>query len=177
MEQQLSIEQIDPNFASATVDCSDVEFFSPRVAPMQIHGLYNPQAQGPFTRLPIHIAQQLNPRIEHLNRHTAGGRIRFKTNTRKIVIKSILPSLEPMKHMPLTGSACFDMYVDGHYIKPFMPNFDIFSIYSADKKSGDMGFYAFCDFENDDLKEIEIGFPLYNPVDDVFIGLSKGAEI
>ncbi len=177
MEQQLSIEQIDPNFASATVDCSDVEFFSPRVAPMQIHGLLNPEAGGPFHRLPHPLAKQLNPRIEHLNLHTAGGRIRFKTNAQKIVIKSILPFLEPMKHMPLTGSACFDMYVDGHYVKPFMPNFDIFDAYSADEKSGDVGFYAFHEFKNNDLKEIELGFPLYNPVDDVFIGLSKGAEI
>ncbi len=176
MQSKLLIEQIDPNFASATVDCSDVEFFNPRVAPMQIHGLHNPQAGGPFHRMPPEIAQKINPRVNVLNWNTAGGRIRFKTDAQKIVVKSVLPRIGFMKHMPLSGSSCFDLYVDGEYIKPFLPNFDIFDTKTYGDEA-DRGFYAFHPFPDAKMREIEINFPLYNPVDNVLIGLSIGAAV
>ncbi len=176
MQKKLSIEQIDPNFASATVDCSDVEFYSPRQAPMRIYGLYEPEKNGAFHRMPYEVAAKLNHRIERLNTHTSGGRIRFKTDAKKIVVKSVLPTVEFMKHMPLSGSACFDMYADGRFTKNFLPNFDIFDI----KTYGDLkdrGFYGFFNFPDSKMREIELYFPLYNPVDDVMIGLSIGATV
>ena len=176
MRKALNIEQLDKNFAAATVDCGDVEFFSPRVAPMRMYGLYQPEEPGDFRRMPPEIAAKVNPGVDSLNWHTAGGRIRFRTDATKLVVKSILPSVNFMKHMPLSGSTCFDVYVDGEFAFNLLPNYDIFDTKTHGDKE-DRGFYAARQFPDSRMRQIELYFPLYNPVSDVLIGLSKGAAL
>jgi len=176
MDNTINIEQIDKNFAAATVDCSDVEFYSPRQAPMKIYGLYMPEQPGDFCRMPGEIAEKVNPGVSKLYRHTAGGRIRFKTNATKIVVKSVLPSIDFMKHMPLSGSTCFDLYMDGKFGYSLLPNYDIFDV-KAYEDWEDRGFYAYKMFPDSQMRQVELYFPLYNPVSDVMIGLSKGAAV
>ena len=76
---------------------------------------------GIFRRLPAEIgeSEKVNSGVTYLYTNTAVGCIRFKTDATKITLRSVLPSLTKFNHMPLTGTSCFDLYVDGEYCGPF----------------------------------------------------------
>ena len=69
--------------------------------------------------------------------------------------------------MPLTGNMGFDLYVDGKFHGTFIPPVDAKTEYS--------GVHDIIDA--DSIHEIEINFPLYNRVDELYIGLEADAEI
>lgn len=108
------IEDIDNNFASLAVEYEGMKVFDVTEEPFRIHGLHQPE-KGKFLRMPQEVADEVNSRVKELNKHTSGGRIRFRTNSTQIIVSAVLPSVCQFSHMPRTGTSCFDLYVDGRY--------------------------------------------------------------
>ena len=100
-------------------------------------------------------AQKINDGVRYYN-DTAGGRIRFKTDSRYIALSVRMPCLI-MPHMPLSGSAGFDLYIDSdkgsNYFKSFIPPVNF----------GD-NFEGIIYFPNKKMRNITIYFPLYSNV-------------
>ena len=165
------IAQIDKNLAvTAEIDAPDCVFHDVRKAPFELYGLYNPQEEAVFRRLPEDVAKKTSEGVERLHVHTAGGRVRFSTDSEYVAIHAVVPSVTHFSHMPATGVAGFDMYVsrDGRDVfkKTFVPPYGMTD-----------GFTSIYHFGDRKMREITINFPLYNPVDSFYVGISGDAAL
>lgn len=172
----MRIEEIDKNFAAATFSREDVTFYDVRKAPFRIYGLYAPQTEPVFRRMPEDVAEKVSPGVKGLALHTSGGRVRFKTNSPFLAIRAGMPNVSPMSHMPLTGQASFSMYFNKNgkstYYRTFKPEPD-----KLFRGEGVTGFVEFIDIPDEDMRDITIYFPLYAAVDSLYIGVQENAVI
>ena len=160
----MDIASIDPNFkVESQFDKPDVRYFDVRKAPFQVYGVYFDD--GKFRRMPEHIAAAVNPRVLALHANTAGGRVRFKTDSPYVAVYAKMPQIGRMPHFPLTGSAGFDLYVeeDGEqqYTGTYMPPYTITD-----------GFESVVEFPDPRMREITLHMPLYSEVSELYIGVS-----
>ena len=165
----MRIEEIDKNFALETkLNKSDIEFCSVREKPFCVYGLM--YEDGKFRRMPKSVSDSLGEWITFLSGNTAGGRVRFKTDSSYIAISAKMENLGKMDHFALTGSCGFDMYSRENgtdkYVTTFRPPFE-----ARD------GYESLFDFKCAKMREITINFPLYSDVCELYIGLEKGATI
>lgn len=165
------IEKIDKNLAvSGTVQGQDFEFYNVKQEPFKIYGLLPSKEGEPFRRIPLELAQNTNPGVLGLHTNTAGGRVRFRTDSLKVAIRAAMPKKCLMPHMPFLGSSGFDLYEkdgDAYYYRgSFMP--------PVDRKDS---YESVVDFGERKLRDVIINFPLYDGVDELFVGLEPGAVL
>ena len=160
-----NISQIDPNFKVETaLNQPNIRFHNPLTPPFQIHGVF--YEDGMFRRLPASVAQSVSEGVYVLHTHTAGGRIRFKTNSTYVAIHAQMPGIGKMSHFALCGSAGFDLYVQNQFYGSFLPPFDIQN-----------GYESIIYLPSAEMREITINLPLYSSVSTLFVGLEEGAEV
>ena len=170
-----NITDIDTNFKNKSVLKDDIKFYNVRHKPFQLYGFYKPEVEGKFRRIPEDVAASVSDGVRFLSTHTSGGRIRFKTDSQYIVLKTIMSVIHPMPHMTIAGSAGFDIYVDGEFTGIFMPTIKYDGYIPTFDLEG--GYEGIKEFPNKKMRDIIINFPLYDEVDDVFIGVSENAVI
>lgn len=168
------ISKIDKNFAGEEIKYEGLKIYNVRDSLFQINGLYKPYEKEAFKRMPHDEAIKMNLNIRELYMHTSGGRIRFRTDSTRIFLRSILPTIVKFDHMPKTGVSCFDLYVDGEYINTFRHGMLNGLAKQVDKENT---YDSNLTIKEKKMHDILINFPLYNPVDDVFIGLDEDATI
>jgi len=164
----MRMEDVDQNFlVGAQFDTTDLAIYNILEVPFQIHGLLRPQGEGDkFRRLPTEVAQQVNEGVFWLNTHTAGGRVRFKTNASKIAIFVKMGEIGKLPHNPLIETAGFDLYRDNRFEGIFAPPYDI-----------EDGFSDIMEFEDAQEKNVLVHFPIHSEVISVMIGLNKDASL
>lgn len=172
------ITKIDPNFKASALPHDDIIWYDALDPRFSLHGLYQTRETGRYIRLPLEWADDNNVSegLRHLMFHTAGGRIRFATDSPYVAVAMELPSLELMAHMPLTGSSGADVY-----FAPQGSHEDIFrgTIFPATQYENGSPAFSGC-IANPCGKspaEVTVTLPLYNAVSRVFIGLQKGASL
>ena len=167
------IEEIDKNFfVDENVDINAFDLYNSVDKPIKVYGLILPDENNDrFKRMPTDVAAAVSANsisdgvlVQHAN--TAGGRVRFKTNSSKIAIFVKMDRIGRMAHFALAGSAGFDLYVNNEYSGTFIPPYKMEEGYSSVKA-----------LLNNDEKDITINFPLYSDVISLFIGIEKGATI
>ena len=155
------IEEIDRNFAApGTVDLPDGRFLNAQKAPFAIYGVY--YENGRFRRMPEDVAKQVNVGVRDQHTHTAGGRVRFCTDSPYVAIHAEMPQISRMPHFALTGSAGFDLYAGNVYAGTFVPPMDM-----------ERGYESVL-WLPEGKKEITVHFPLYSGVSDLYIALKNG---
>ncbi|MBE7054103.1 MAG: hypothetical protein E7391_07520 [Ruminococcaceae bacterium] len=162
-----NIEKIDKNFKVETkIQKDDIVFYNPLEKPFKIYGIF--KEDGHFKRIPTNVAESVSDGVVRLHKDTAGGRIRFKTNSDYVAISAKYNRTGKMPHFALTGSVGFDLYADNVYTATFVPPFDIEDSYES-----------VIDFKikTENMRDITINFPLYSCIDEIYIGLSKNAKI
>ena len=161
-----NISDVDKNFEIETsIEKSDIKFFDIKEKPFSVHGLF--YENGKFRRMAEAVAQKTNDGVCALHSNTAGGRVRFRTDSPYVAIHAEMPSVGKMPHFALTGSAGFDLYIKEEketYFKSFIPPFKITD-----------GYESVIEFEEAAMREITINFPLYSDVSNLYVGLSKSA--
>lgn len=165
---KIDITKIDKNFLGEEIFYDGMAFHHISEEPFQVHGVFRPNKDDCFKRMPTEIAEKINPSVSALHRHTSGGRIRFRTNSKQILLRSILPPFDNFDHMPKTGFACFDLYIDGEYKNSFR---------HSSKKTYGNTYDSVITVGEQEMHDVLINFPLYNGVDDVFIALDDDAII
>lgn len=164
----MRIEDIDKNFKTEnSVNVENLAYISVKKAPFDLYGF---AVKERFLRISQDVAGSVNPGVASLGPHTAGGRVRFRTDSPYVAISVKLPYVTKFPHMPLTGTSGFDMYTYSggvyKYVKTFNPTHD----------SGN-AFEAIHRFGTREMRDITLNFPLYNAVDEVYIGLDKGSSL
>ncbi len=172
----MRIEEIDKNFAAAAFTRTDVKFYDVRKAPFKIYGLYNPEEEPVFCRMPKAVADVVSPGVSSLSLHTAGGRVRFKTDSPFIAIRAEMPPQGPMSHMPRTGQNGFTIYFNknGHstYYRTFKPDCN-----KVSAGEGLTDIVEFVDIPEEGVRDVTVYFPLYGMVDSLYIGLKEDAQL
>ena len=170
---QKNIAEIDKNLAVQSTLPEGVVLHNVLDEPFEIYGLFEPKRTGLFHRAPVSLQQdeRINDGARRLMRHTAGGRVRFVTDSRNIAVKVKLNGRTVFSHMPSTGVCGFDMYTEqdgcSRYIKTFVPPSD----HSVTEYEG------IFTFDEAQWRMITIHMPLYNAVDELYIGLDDGCTL
>ncbi len=166
-----SIEQADKNFATTQhIDENDIVFYDVRKEPFKIYGLYDPKSGNIFKRLPDEVGTEVSKSVNWIYKHTAGGRVRFCTDSWRIAIRCHMPNVGLMSHMPLLGSSGFDLYEDSPtgsrsiYRGSFIPPKDMTNGYEAEIV-----------FSERRMRYFTINFPLYNNVSSLDVGIQCDA--
>ncbi len=169
-----NIQKIDTNFQVQTkLTRKDAVAYNVCHPPFSVYGLLLPQGEGDcFRRIPKAVAEQTSEGVVMLHTNTAGGRVRFATDSGYIAIRVKVGTVGKMSRMALTGSAGFDLYrtVDGKetYLHTYQPDWDL--------ASGDI-LESELDFKNPQMWEYTLNFPLYSDVQKVEILLDKAARV
>ena len=146
----------------------NIEFFKPYEKPFEIFGLYgSPEANG-YCRIPKEVANATSARVSELYSNTAGGRIRFKTDSDILVIRHKGKAALTYHTTPAMRSG-YDVYIDRSQgaISLGCTKPDPFSITE----------YEFTYVLGAGEKELTVNMPLYGNVEEVTLGLRAGAAI
>lgn len=157
------IAQIDKNFEiPLTVNKQNITFYNALSASFELCGLI--YENGYFRRMPEEFSQPVSRNVHHLSRNTAGGRLRFRTDSSCVVIHAKMPHIGKMSHFALCGSAGFDLYVGNEYHKSSLPPFNITD-----------GYQGVIELGEPTMRDITLHFPLYSDVSELYIGLDDTA--
>ena len=168
----IDISKLDQNLAvSSRLDPevkAQLDFYDIDTAPFTIYGVF--REGDHYVRLPETIGQTVSKRVNELKNYTAGGRVRFVTDSKQIAIHAICPPVAPRAHMPFTCVTGFDLYADvednRQYFGTFKPAVDCGGV-----------FEDIVNVPADGKRTITINMPLYNSVKQLFIGIEKGAVL
>lgn len=81
---------------------NDVCWHNVKEGKMDIYGLLCSEESG-FCRLPTKVAQATSQGVYSLYTNTAGGRIRFKTNSPYLAIRAVMPNIWVNPEIKKTG--------------------------------------------------------------------------
>ena len=162
----MDISKIDNNFAERREISSkkDICFYSVENEPFKVHGIF--KKDDLYRRMPEDVAKNVSDGVYHLHTNTAGGRVRFRTDSTYVAIRAELDSVGKMPHFALAGSAGFDLYADNVYVNTFVPPYDLQESYECCIDIGDCN-----------IKDITVNFPTYSNVKALCIGLSGSATV
>lgn len=144
----------------------DICFFDIDSEPFRIYGVWREGES--YHRIPQDIAKTISPGINVMCRATAGGRIRFVTDSPYVAIKAEYGRYELSSTIPHLSMAGFDMYADGLYVAAFRPPVDF---------AGEQ-FESSIDIAGERKNRlITINMPLYSEIKRMYIGLAQDAKI
>jgi len=162
----MEIEKLDKNFAvDAEIDKTGLKFYSVDDEPFRIYGV---QRVGDiYQRMPTGVAETVSPGVASLCKNTAGGRVRFLTDSKRIAISARLDGIGFSDHMAFTAKAGFDLYENGSYRATFRPPVAM----------KNYAYESLQRFGSDGEKLVTVNMPLYGGVRELLIGLDEGATL
>ena len=142
-----------------------LDFYDIDQPPFSIHGVFRDGDH--YARVPSGISQTVSQPVYVLSTCTAGGRIRFVTDSKRVAIHAECFPCDSRPHMPYTAVTGFDLYAeaDGNqqYFGTFKPPIDCNGLYEGVVALSLEGKHT-----------VTINMPLYNGVCRVLVGLDKG---
>ena len=162
----MKIETVDKNFIVATdIDEPNIVWYNAK--DLSLHGVFYSETEKRYLRLPQEIAKTVSDSVAFLNTCTSGGRVRFRTNSSYIAIRAVMNLAGGLPLMAKTGHSGFDLYRDfegqDRYFFTFIPQDAKSDGYLSGVKT-----YG-------ELTDYTINFPLYNGVQELYIGLKQDA--
>ncbi len=145
----------------------DAFFHDAREDCFRIYGLYEPYGGGRYCRIPEVVAEAASVKVAIRNYNTAGGRIRFKTDSQYLVIY--------MKGS-CVKSLSFDLYIEdpkiagGAPYSAFVQLLRISGRYSENSFSGRV-------YLPEGEHSYTLNLPLLRGFEELYIGLSEGATL
>lgn len=168
--KDLDIQKIDKFMNITEAQSSNIKWLSPRSEPFVITGFPWIEKDRVYRRLPLKPNYEIPKNVDLLADCTAGGQIRFRTDSKSIQIKVKLTGVANMNHMPATGQCGFDCYIS-HGSELYYCST---TTYDHSKTEYQCELYK---HEKSILKDVVINFPLYQGVEEVLIGINKESNI
>ena len=170
MSKQIDVLKIDKNMTIESVDENGLVWLDPNQTPFKLTGFYWFEQDKVYRRFLLNPDPVLPEGVEALCNHTAGGQIKFKTDSKRIAIKVKLPSRSEMDHMPNTGSSGFDLYIGNpkHQTLAGVARFGV---------DDDEYTHDFINLDDSVMRDFTLNFPLYNGVKELSIGLEENASL
>lgn len=138
--------------------------------PLEIDGLLWQSENGAdLIRFPKRLENDLPKAVWELAQSPSGGRIRFSTNSTKLVIRLEYPSPPGMRNMHAFGQTGVDLYLDGMYRGT--------AIATPESRPGNPVEHVYFENQPGNTREVTLYLPLYKPVKVLGIGIDKGATV
>lgn len=173
----MGITNIDKNFDTTFFAPNDIEWLSVADFPSMVYGVEYCKEEKIYRRLPKNVADSVSAGVSLLSKHTAGGRIRFVTDSPYVAVRLEEPFDLPMSHMTIVGTYGVSMFVEGMFSGIIMPSYE--QIRNADPAVNGTGTIIFdgirYPYKTEGLYQTEIYLPLYSAVNEIFIGVKKGS--
>ncbi len=166
----MKISDIDKNFAVPVANEDGIAYYSPFEAPFEIDGLPEWKRNGNLSRLTKELQQNENLfwGVRSLCSCTAGGMIRFRTDSPVVAVKFTQPELYTHPNMCLIGAAGLDLYIGSGASKK----------YRASMLPAENGETAVRTLNVDEgFKEITINLPHYAGINEISIGIKEGHRL
>ena len=161
----MDISSIDKNFAvPVQIERDGLCFYDVLDAPFCVEGVRF--EDGQFRRLPQELARSVSEGVYRLHTNTAGGKVRFVTDSGTVAVYVELADCGKMPHFPFTGSIGMDIYAGERYLRTFCPPFDVQDRYES-------SMHTHCT----QLQEYTINLPLYSSVKKLYVGLEEGSKL
>lgn len=173
-----NIEKFDPNMTIKDPNIDNITWFSPLNDKM--FKAYGSESfyEGDYARLSKNERKEVlkvSEAIEWLSKHTAGIQLKFKTNSKRILLDVELRAKHDMCHMPATGQCGFDLYVYNEIEDTYVLHNT--TTYPIDKNHYRSELSLFDYFSNDLIeRQYIINFPLYQGIKDLKIGLDSNSN-
>lgn len=170
MSKQIDVLKIDKNMTIESVDENSLVWLDPNQSPFKLIGFNWFEQDKVYRRFPLNPDPALPEGVEALCNYTAGGQIKFKTDSKRIAIKVKLPSRSLMDHMPNTGSSGFDLYIGDskHQTLAGVARFGV---------DDEEYTHDFINLDDSVMRDFTLNFPLYNGVKELSIGLEENASL
>ena len=166
----VSDSQLDQNFRAAAFIENNVAWYSPMENPFHIAGFAWFEQDRTYRRLPVELPYPIPERVHRLANHTAGGQIRFQTDSSFLSVRVKLIGPAYMSHMSAIAQCGIDCYIGDHGEMKFC-NASIFEPFDSEYEA-----VLFQDFSKK-MRNIVLNLPLYQGVVELTIGLSTDAQI
>jgi len=141
-----------------------------RKSPFALHGFYEPVTEPFFRRVPADIAAATSEGVDKLSRESAGGRVRFSTDSPYIAIRAKYLVVGRSPHLTLISSSGFDLYTEGEFgsrfVKEFRMPYDMGDSYEQILFVGEGG-----------MRSYTVNFPVHAVVESLEIGLKPDASV
>lgn len=147
---------------------SNIVYYDVRKVPFKIYGL-DETSKDEFRRVPASVAEATSQNLIWLSRNTAGGRVRFKTDSPKLFIKAKTVTVDESIHCSAMSQAGFDVYADMPYGSILC---DCTKVVLSKMNEYECEVYVPAG-----EKEITVNMPLYGGVEELKIGICEGASI
>ncbi len=165
------IAELDKNIkVENSIGRDDVVWLNIKDIPVDVYGLYDYKNGDKFKRMDEAVAEKVSNGVKLLNYNTAGGRVRFSTDSPYIAIRTVQPPTEVVHNMCAMGQRGFDLFYDGPIKStccgPYLPPVDNTKGYESIRfvKGGEMRNYT-------------IVFPSYADVNELYIGVRAGSTV
>lgn len=169
--RDIDIKEIDRNMAIKDNVSNNIVWLNPLDEPFNIYWFPWIKKDKIYKRLKKYSEINVPEAVEHLSYHTAGGQIKFKTDSSIIAIKVSLRHTANMYHMAATGQCGFDCYIGYGEEEKFC------STVKFDEKNKSYQYELYNNQEDRKIKNILINFPLYQGLDEVYIGIENDSHI
>ncbi|MBO7761186.1 MAG: hypothetical protein J6T24_00150 [Clostridia bacterium] len=171
----MSNEMLDPHLLDEKVKEQDVVWSDARSAPFSLCGVYYDEGAGAYRRLKRALAESVNRGVRYYASCTAGGRLRFLTDSPYVAISAKIPHVGVESNMPLTTMCGFSLYCDGIFRGKL-------SATAAEARASAEGEVIFAGtirtrMPAGTLCACELYFPLYGGLRELWIGLAEGATL
>ncbi|WP_235550383.1 SGNH/GDSL hydrolase family protein [Paenibacillus sp. Soil750] len=167
------IEQYDPGMRPNETFDGLIHWYSPMEQPFQISGLAWFAQEKIYRRLPTLPSGATPEAVDRLANHTAGGQIRFQSDSSSLSVRVKLKGKANMVHMPATGQCGIDCYVGSP--DSLLP----LRYVNTTKYDLILTEYECALFTNWNvsMRNIVLNLPLYQGVEEIWIGLDEGATV
>ncbi len=173
----MDITKIDKNFLPVEAgDASGLVYYDITKPPFSLHGVFYDEKRKGYYRMPQDVAEAINESskgisegLAVLNKHTAGGRLRFSTDANKMCVVVKYKGLFRMPHMTLRGNAGFALGRNTQEGERYLGSIGP----THNDENGFKGWFHLPKTGG----SYTLHFPLYHEVDSVFIGFPETASV
>jgi lysophospholipase L1-like esterase len=145
-------------------------WLSPLQDPIHTAGFPWLQKEGLYRRLPIKPPHPVRPAVDALANCTTGGQIRFSTNSSRLAIRVRLSAPADLYHMPATGQCGFDCYIG----PPGQQRYLATTQFDHTQREYECALFS---GGGNDTKNITLNFPLYQGVEEVWLGIEPNTKV
>ena len=160
------LSQLDQNFAARTEE-DGLCYRNVAQLPELFYGLMWSEHEG-YYRMPADVASTVNTQVRELAPCTAGGRVRFVTDSKTIALRVQLQHIFGTANMAYIGTAGFDLYDRVGKSLKFCCSFS---------PEGGECYTDSWSFPDAKIRSLQIHFPLYAGVKKLELGLQPNAVL
>ena len=171
----MELGKIDNNFVEMQhLNLPDIKLVDISQLPVDIYGFYDFENEKIFKRMPDEVAQGIGGGVAKLYLDTAGGRIRFSTDSQYVAIKVSFSHVMRNSMMTSMNVCGFDLYEN------FLPSGTSRYVGAFDtgaRPELENGYEAVIRFADSRMRYLTMNFPHYSHVESLSIGIQKSSVI